>query len=163
MFITPRRFLFRFWLGSFCVEFARFVCWSAMDWWPVPDSPILAVPSGIEDEWIMLVSMVICVCVKLYSDIQVSYHLRFPFTPRNAPVKEKSELNPNSDLDWHTLSLFPLFQMPGPREQYDKDGGTPGENTDSIFLLLVFSKQFFYWQMLWVMKRSFWLSLKLLL
>uniref|UniRef100_A0A3P9HLW0 ATP-binding cassette, sub-family A (ABC1), member 3b n=1 Tax=Oryzias latipes TaxID=8090 RepID=A0A3P9HLW0_ORYLA len=58
--------------------------------------------------------------------LQVSYHLRFTFTPRNAPPKEKSELNPNSDLDWHTLSLFPLFQMPGPREQYDKEGGTPG-------------------------------------
>ncbi|GLD62423.1 ATP-binding cassette sub-family A member 3, partial [Lates japonicus] len=56
----------------------------------------------------------------------VSYHLRFSFTPRNAPPKEKSELNPNSDLDWHTLSLFPLFQLPGPREQYDKEGGTPG-------------------------------------
>ncbi|XP_029015057.1 phospholipid-transporting ATPase ABCA3 [Betta splendens] len=58
--------------------------------------------------------------------LQVGYHLRFSFTPRNAPAKEKSELNPNSDLDWHTLSLFPLFQLPGPREQYDKEGGTPG-------------------------------------
>ncbi|XP_058509003.1 phospholipid-transporting ATPase ABCA3 [Solea solea] len=58
--------------------------------------------------------------------LKVSYHLRFSFTPRNAPPKEKSELNPNSDLDWHTLSLFPLFQLPGPREQYDKEGGTPG-------------------------------------
>uniref|UniRef100_A0A4W6GB51 ATP binding cassette subfamily A member 3 n=1 Tax=Lates calcarifer TaxID=8187 RepID=A0A4W6GB51_LATCA len=58
--------------------------------------------------------------------LRVSYHLRFSFTPRNAPPKEKSELNPNSDLDWHTLSLFPLFQLPGPREQYDKEGGTPG-------------------------------------
>uniref|UniRef100_A0A671YN55 ATP binding cassette subfamily A member 3 n=1 Tax=Sparus aurata TaxID=8175 RepID=A0A671YN55_SPAAU len=58
--------------------------------------------------------------------IKVSYHLRFTFTPRNAPFKEKSELSPNSDLDWHTLSLFPLFQLPGPREQYDKEGGTPG-------------------------------------
>ncbi|XP_061740845.1 phospholipid-transporting ATPase ABCA3 [Nerophis ophidion] len=58
--------------------------------------------------------------------LQVSYHLRFTFTPRNAPPKEKSELNPNSDLDWHTLSLFPLFLLPGPREQYDKEGGTPG-------------------------------------
>uniref|UniRef100_A0A8C4GY08 ABC transporter domain-containing protein n=1 Tax=Dicentrarchus labrax TaxID=13489 RepID=A0A8C4GY08_DICLA len=57
---------------------------------------------------------------------KVSYHLRFTFTPRNAPIKEKSELNPNSDLDWHTLSLYPLFQLPGPREQYDKEGGTPG-------------------------------------
>uniref|UniRef100_A0A7N8Y067 ATP-binding cassette, sub-family A (ABC1), member 3b n=1 Tax=Mastacembelus armatus TaxID=205130 RepID=A0A7N8Y067_9TELE len=58
--------------------------------------------------------------------LKVSYHLRFSFTPRNAPPKERSELNPNSDLDWHTLSLYPLFQMPGPREQYDKEGGTPG-------------------------------------
>ncbi|XP_077413237.1 phospholipid-transporting ATPase ABCA3 [Vanacampus margaritifer] len=58
--------------------------------------------------------------------LQVSYHLRFTFTPRNAPPKEKSELDPNSDLDWHTLSLYPLFQLPGPREQYDKHGGTPG-------------------------------------
>ncbi|XP_059204278.1 phospholipid-transporting ATPase ABCA3 [Centropristis striata] len=58
--------------------------------------------------------------------LKVSYQLRFSFTPRNAPAKERSELNPNSDLDWHTLSLYPLFQLPGPREQYDKDGGTPG-------------------------------------
>uniref|UniRef100_A0A8C9ZQ24 ATP binding cassette subfamily A member 3 n=1 Tax=Sander lucioperca TaxID=283035 RepID=A0A8C9ZQ24_SANLU len=58
--------------------------------------------------------------------LKVSYHLRFSFTPRNAPPKERSELNPNSDLDWHTLSLYPLFQLPGPREQYDKEGGTPG-------------------------------------
>uniref|UniRef100_A0A8C5GKB0 ABC transporter domain-containing protein n=1 Tax=Gouania willdenowi TaxID=441366 RepID=A0A8C5GKB0_GOUWI len=57
---------------------------------------------------------------------QVSYHLRFSFSPRNAPAKEKSELSPNSDLDWHTLSLFPLFQLPGPREQFSMDGGTPG-------------------------------------
>uniref|UniRef100_A0A665VH46 ABC transporter domain-containing protein n=1 Tax=Echeneis naucrates TaxID=173247 RepID=A0A665VH46_ECHNA len=49
--------------------------------------------------------------------LKVSYHLRFSFTPRCAPPKEKSELNPNSDLDWHTLSLYPLFQLPGPREQ----------------------------------------------
>uniref|UniRef100_A0A673NAM5 ATP-binding cassette sub-family A member 3-like n=1 Tax=Sinocyclocheilus rhinocerous TaxID=307959 RepID=A0A673NAM5_9TELE len=45
---------------------------------------------------------------------------------RNAPPREKSELNPNSDLDWHTLSLFPLIQLPGPREQHEPDGGTPG-------------------------------------
>uniref|UniRef100_A0A3Q0S9J7 ATP binding cassette subfamily A member 3 n=1 Tax=Amphilophus citrinellus TaxID=61819 RepID=A0A3Q0S9J7_AMPCI len=57
---------------------------------------------------------------------QVSYHLRFTFSPRSAPVSEELELNPNSDLDWHTHSLFPLFQLPGPREQYDKEGGTPG-------------------------------------
>ncbi|XP_013865526.1 ATP-binding cassette sub-family A member 3 [Austrofundulus limnaeus] len=58
--------------------------------------------------------------------LKVRYHLRFSFTPRNAPPKEKSELNPNNDFDWHTLSLFPLFQLPGPREQFDKQGGTPG-------------------------------------
>lgn len=57
---------------------------------------------------------------------QVSYHLRFSFSPRNAPAKEKSELNINNDFDWHTLNLFPLFQLPGPREQYDLQGGTPG-------------------------------------
>uniref|UniRef100_A0A8C6NK84 ATP binding cassette subfamily A member 3 n=1 Tax=Nothobranchius furzeri TaxID=105023 RepID=A0A8C6NK84_NOTFU len=58
--------------------------------------------------------------------LKVSYHLRFTFTPRNAPATEKSELNPNNDFDWHTLSLFPLFQLPGPREQYEREGGTPG-------------------------------------
>ncbi|XP_023666396.2 phospholipid-transporting ATPase ABCA3 [Paramormyrops kingsleyae] len=58
--------------------------------------------------------------------LQVDYHLRFKYSPRNAPAREKVELNPNSDLDWHTLSLFPLFQLPGPREQYDAHGGTPG-------------------------------------
>ncbi|KAG9340457.1 hypothetical protein JZ751_021570 [Albula glossodonta] len=42
------------------------------------------------------------------------------------PLQEKSELNPNNDLDWHTLSLFPLFQLPGPREQHSPRGGTPG-------------------------------------
>uniref|UniRef100_A0A7N8XHA7 ATP-binding cassette, sub-family A (ABC1), member 3b n=1 Tax=Mastacembelus armatus TaxID=205130 RepID=A0A7N8XHA7_9TELE len=60
--------------------------------------------------------------------LKVSYHLRFSFTPRNAPPKERSELNPNSDLDWHTLSLYPLFQMPGPREQYDKEGDSKVKN-----------------------------------
>uniref|UniRef100_A0A3Q3B3I0 ATP-binding cassette, sub-family A (ABC1), member 3b n=1 Tax=Kryptolebias marmoratus TaxID=37003 RepID=A0A3Q3B3I0_KRYMA len=64
--------------------------------------------------------------------LKVSYHLRFSFTPRNAPGKEKSELNPNNDFDWHTLSLFPLFQLPGPREQYDRDGGTPGYNREGF-------------------------------
>ncbi|XP_055050856.2 phospholipid-transporting ATPase ABCA3 [Misgurnus anguillicaudatus] len=58
--------------------------------------------------------------------LQVAYHLRFSYSPRNAPAREKSELNPNNDLDWHTLSLFPLFQLPGPREQHDPRGGTPG-------------------------------------
>lgn len=65
----------------------------------------------------------------LRSDMQVSYHLRFTFSPRNAPISEKSELNPNNDLDWHTHSLFPLFQLPGPREKHYKEGGTPGENS----------------------------------
>ncbi|XP_015215344.2 phospholipid-transporting ATPase ABCA3 isoform X1 [Lepisosteus oculatus] len=58
--------------------------------------------------------------------LQVSYHLRFKYSPRNAPPAEKSELNPNNDRDWHTLSLFPLFQLPGPREPKYKTGGTPG-------------------------------------
>lgn len=66
------------------------------------------------------------------SHIQVSYHLRFTSVPRNAPIPEKSELNPNSDLDWHTFSLFPLFQLPGPREQHDTGGGTPGENLNTF-------------------------------
>lgn len=64
---------------------------------------------------------------------QVRYHLRFSFTPRAAPMKEKSELSPNSDLDWHMFSLFPLFQLPGPREQPYKEGGTPGKHPLSIF------------------------------
>lgn len=59
--------------------------------------------------------------------LQVRYHLRFTYNPRNAPPKEKSELNPNNDLDWHTLGLFPLVQLPGPREQHDSYGGTPGQ------------------------------------
>uniref|UniRef100_A0A8C2IMX7 ATP binding cassette subfamily A member 3 n=1 Tax=Cyprinus carpio TaxID=7962 RepID=A0A8C2IMX7_CYPCA len=58
--------------------------------------------------------------------LQVSYNLRFTYSPRNAPMREKSELNPNNDLDWHTLRLFPLIQLPGPREQRDTCGGTPG-------------------------------------
>uniref|UniRef100_A0A672NIV1 ATP-binding cassette sub-family A member 3-like n=1 Tax=Sinocyclocheilus grahami TaxID=75366 RepID=A0A672NIV1_SINGR len=58
--------------------------------------------------------------------LQVSYHLRFTYSPRNAPAHEKSEFNPNNDQDWHTLSLFPLIQLPGPREQHEPHGGTPG-------------------------------------
>ncbi|XP_066546484.1 phospholipid-transporting ATPase ABCA3 [Amia ocellicauda] len=58
--------------------------------------------------------------------LQVRYHLRFKYSPRNAPSSEKSELNPNNDRDWHTLNLFPLFQLPGPRERKDAEGGTPG-------------------------------------
>lgn len=72
------------------------------------------------------------------SHLQVGYHLRFSFTPRKAPPKEKSELDPNSDLDWHTLSLFPLLQLPGPREQYDKEGGTPGKTIYLLLFLYVF-------------------------
>ncbi|XP_068605723.1 phospholipid-transporting ATPase ABCA3 [Brachionichthys hirsutus] len=58
--------------------------------------------------------------------LKVSYHLRFSFSPRNAPLREKSQLSLNSDLDWHTHSLFPLVQIPGPRERHEKEGGTPG-------------------------------------
>ncbi|CAL9693308.1 unnamed protein product [Knipowitschia caucasica] len=58
--------------------------------------------------------------------IKVNYSLRFSYTPRFAPASEQMEFNPNSDLDWHTRSLFPLFQLPGPREQYSPMGGTPG-------------------------------------
>lgn len=76
----------------------------------------------------LLCSAVLISALFLNLHIQVSYHLRFSFSPRNAPFRELTELNPNSDLDWHTLSLYPLFQMPGPREQHDKEGGTPGEN-----------------------------------
>lgn len=66
--------------------------------------------------------------ISFHLHLQVKYHLRFTFTPRNAPIKDKSELSPNSDLDWHTLRLYPLLQLPGPREQFDTEGGTPGEN-----------------------------------
>lgn len=64
--------------------------------------------------------------------LQVSYHLRFTYSPRNAPAQEKSEFNPNNDLDWHTLSLFPLFQLPGPREQHEPLGGTPGYHREGF-------------------------------
>ncbi|TRY96422.1 hypothetical protein DNTS_021457 [Danionella cerebrum] len=64
--------------------------------------------------------------------LQVSYHLRFTYSPRNAPLPEKTELNPNSDRDWHTLSLFPLFQLPGPREKHDETGGTPGYHREGF-------------------------------
>ncbi|XP_048101265.1 phospholipid-transporting ATPase ABCA3 [Alosa alosa] len=67
--------------------------------------------------------------------LEVSYHLRFPYSPRFAPPKERSELNPNNDLDWHTLSLFPLFQLPGPREQHDPRGGTPGYYREGFLTL----------------------------
>ncbi|XP_053220123.1 phospholipid-transporting ATPase ABCA3 [Podarcis raffonei] len=58
--------------------------------------------------------------------LQVSYRLRFKYSPRNAPRSEQTGLNPNLDRDWHTSYLFPLFQLPGPREPKLHDGGTPG-------------------------------------
>ncbi|XP_069761376.1 phospholipid-transporting ATPase ABCA3 isoform X2 [Narcine bancroftii] len=58
--------------------------------------------------------------------LQVKYHLRFKYSPWNAPLEELSSFNPNEDRNWQTEFLFPLFQLPGPREQYFKDGGTPG-------------------------------------
>ncbi|XP_077172968.1 phospholipid-transporting ATPase ABCA3 [Paroedura picta] len=58
--------------------------------------------------------------------LQVSYRLRFKYSPRNAPRSEQTGLNPNIDRDWHTRYLFPLFQLPGPREPKYDDGGTPG-------------------------------------
>nr|AKC42130.1 ABCA3 [Petromyzon marinus] len=57
---------------------------------------------------------------------KVTYSLRFKYSPRNAPLDEQSQLNPNRDNDWITIFLFPLFQLPGPRERHMKDGGTPG-------------------------------------
>ncbi|KAH0631842.1 hypothetical protein JD844_019699 [Phrynosoma platyrhinos] len=45
--------------------------------------------------------------------LQVSYRLRFKYSPRNAPQSEQTGLNPNLDRDWHTSYLFPLFQLPG--------------------------------------------------
>ncbi|XP_041062157.1 phospholipid-transporting ATPase ABCA3 [Carcharodon carcharias] len=58
--------------------------------------------------------------------LQVNYHLRFRYSPLNAPLGQLSSLDPNRDRDWHTQFLFPLFQVPGPREPYFKDGGSPG-------------------------------------
>uniref|UniRef100_A0A8B9G513 ATP binding cassette subfamily A member 3 n=1 Tax=Amazona collaria TaxID=241587 RepID=A0A8B9G513_9PSIT len=58
--------------------------------------------------------------------LQVDYELRFKYSPRNAPRSEQTGLNPNLDRDWHTSYLFPLFQLPGPREAKFADGGTPG-------------------------------------
>ncbi|ETE64856.1 ATP-binding cassette sub-family A member 3, partial [Ophiophagus hannah] len=48
--------------------------------------------------------------------LQVSYRLRFKYSPRNAPPSERTGLNPNLDRNWNTHYLFPLFQLPGPRE-----------------------------------------------
>lgn len=61
--------------------------------------------------------------------MQVEYELRFKYSPRNAPRSEQTGLNPNLDRDWHTSYLFPLFQLPGPREAKFADGGTPGEHS----------------------------------
>ncbi|XP_053328151.1 phospholipid-transporting ATPase ABCA3 [Spea bombifrons] len=58
--------------------------------------------------------------------LQVSYKLRFKYSPRNAPLSERTGLNPNVDRNWHTRYLFPLFQLPGPREAKDDTGGNPG-------------------------------------
>uniref|UniRef100_A0A6I8PBH8 ATP binding cassette subfamily A member 3 n=1 Tax=Ornithorhynchus anatinus TaxID=9258 RepID=A0A6I8PBH8_ORNAN len=58
--------------------------------------------------------------------LQVTYRLRFKSSPRNAPRSEQTGLSPNLDRDWHTGYLFPLFQLPGPREASSPDGGTPG-------------------------------------
>ncbi|XP_072125690.1 phospholipid-transporting ATPase ABCA3 [Mobula birostris] len=58
--------------------------------------------------------------------LQVKYHLRFKYSPWNAPLEEHTSFSPSEDRNWHTQYLFPLFQLPGPRERYFKDGGTPG-------------------------------------
>ncbi|XP_063286648.1 phospholipid-transporting ATPase ABCA3 [Pelobates fuscus] len=58
--------------------------------------------------------------------LQVRYKLRFKYSPRNAPFSEQTGLNPNVDRNWHTRYLYPLFQLPGPREPYDAAGGNPG-------------------------------------
>lgn len=58
--------------------------------------------------------------------LQVRYKLRFKYSPRNAPFGEQTGLNPNVDRNWHTRYLYPLFQLPGPRERTDKTGGNPG-------------------------------------
>lgn len=64
--------------------------------------------------------------------MQVEYELRFKYSPRNAPRSEQTGLNPNLDRDWHTSYLFPLFQLPGPREAKFADGGTPGEHPEDM-------------------------------
>ncbi|KAG8429226.1 hypothetical protein GDO86_018016 [Hymenochirus boettgeri] len=58
--------------------------------------------------------------------IQVRYRLRLKYSPRHAPMSEQTGLNPNVDRNWHTRYLYPLFQLPGPREPTDRTGGTPG-------------------------------------
>lgn len=66
--------------------------------------------------------------------LQIKYKLRFKYSPRNAPKSEQTGLNPNLDRDWHTRYLFPLFQLPGPREN-DKYGGTPGYYREGFLTL----------------------------
>uniref|UniRef100_A0A8C5R778 ATP binding cassette subfamily A member 3 n=1 Tax=Leptobrachium leishanense TaxID=445787 RepID=A0A8C5R778_9ANUR len=58
--------------------------------------------------------------------LQVRYKLRFKYSPRNAPYDEQTGLNPNVDRNWRTRYLYPLFQLPGPRETGDRTGGNPG-------------------------------------
>ncbi|KAM8961307.1 phospholipid-transporting ATPase ABCA3 isoform 2-T2 [Pelodytes ibericus] len=58
--------------------------------------------------------------------LQVRYKLRFKYSPRQAPLSEQTGLNPNVDRNWHTRYLYPLFQLPGPREVNDSTGGNPG-------------------------------------
>ncbi|XP_040297886.1 ATP-binding cassette sub-family A member 3 [Bufo bufo] len=58
--------------------------------------------------------------------LQVRYKLRLKYSPRNVPLSELSALNPNVDRNWHTRFLYPLFQLPGPRERGDATGGNPG-------------------------------------
>ncbi|KAJ8346039.1 hypothetical protein SKAU_G00302320 [Synaphobranchus kaupii] len=57
--------------------------------------------------------------------LQVKYHLRFKYSPRNAPSGEKLELNPNNDLDWHTLSLFPPVPAARASGATQRPGGHP--------------------------------------
>uniref|UniRef100_F6U7N4 ATP binding cassette subfamily A member 3 n=1 Tax=Xenopus tropicalis TaxID=8364 RepID=F6U7N4_XENTR len=67
--------------------------------------------------------------------LQVRYRLRFKYSPRNAPMSEQTGLNPNVDRNWHTRYLYPLFQMPGPREAGDKTGGTPGYQREGFLAM----------------------------
>uniref|UniRef100_A0A8C3V5P2 ATP binding cassette subfamily A member 3 n=1 Tax=Catharus ustulatus TaxID=91951 RepID=A0A8C3V5P2_CATUS len=61
----------------------------------------------------------------------VVFRHRFPHSLAPLPLQVsegrwQTGLNPNLDRDWHTGYLFPLFQLPGPREAKFADGGTPG-------------------------------------
>uniref|UniRef100_A0A4W3HEK2 ATP binding cassette subfamily A member 3 n=1 Tax=Callorhinchus milii TaxID=7868 RepID=A0A4W3HEK2_CALMI len=66
---------------------------------------------------------------------QVKYHLRFKYLPRNAPSTQQSQFNPNRDTGWRTQFLFPFLPLPGPREPYFKDGGTPGYYREGFLTL----------------------------